>query len=97
MQIFPPISFVLFLLTYLLYPLSTDIFCQDYIAGEGHEFFNSREFEKAWQEQNIGTKRCRKSLIAWAVPKGSAKDLPDAIDLMVSPLPSLLLLFTFNV
>ena len=70
------------MLTYLLYPLSTDIFCQDYIAGEGHEFFSESEFNNHWQQQDIGTKRCRKSLIAWAVPAGSAKKLPDAIDLM---------------
>lgn len=59
-----------------------DIFCQDYISGEGHEFFTKREFDNHWQQQDIGTKRCRKSLIAWAVPAGSAKALPDAIDLM---------------
>lgn len=60
-----------------------DVFCQDYIAGEGHEFFNDAlEFERHWGQQDIGTKRCRKSLIAWAVPKGDAKALPDAIDLM---------------
>ena len=59
-----------------------DIFCEDYISGEGHEFFSETEFERHWQQQDIGTKRCRKSLIAWAVPKGDAKALPDAIDLM---------------
>lgn len=59
-----------------------DIFCQDYIAGEGHEFFSQDDFETHWQNQDIGTKRCRKSLLAWAVPKGEAGKLPDAIDIM---------------
>lgn len=59
-----------------------DIFCQDYVAGEGHEFFSQDEFETHWQNQDIGTKRCRKSLLAWAVSAGTAKALPDAIDLM---------------
>ena len=81
-KFFSPNSFVLFLLTYLLHPLSTDVFCQDYIAGEGHEFFSEAEFNRHWQQQDIGTKRCRKSLLAWAVPAKSAKKLPDAIDLM---------------
>lgn len=79
---FSPISFVLFLLTYLLYPIFTDVFCQDYVAGEGHTFFTAQDFKDAWMDQTIGTKRCRQSLMAWRVPAGTAKDLPDAIDLM---------------
>ena len=59
-----------------------DVFCNDYVSGEGHEFFSADEFETHWSQQDIGTKRCRKSLIAWAVPAGTAKGLPDAIDLM---------------
>lgn len=59
-----------------------DVFCNDYVSGEGHEFFTAAEFEEHWSQQNIGTKRCRKSLIAWAVPKGKAKALPDSIDIM---------------
>lgn len=59
-----------------------DIFCQDYIAGEGHEFFSEDTFNTHWQNQDIGTKRCRASLLAWAVPAGTAANLPDAIDLM---------------
>lgn len=59
-----------------------DIFCQDYVAGEGHLFFDETTFSEAWMDQSIGTKRCRQSLMAWAVPGGTAKDLPDAIDLM---------------
>ena len=59
-----------------------DVFCQDYVAGEGHLFFDKDTFSEAWMDQSIGTKRCRQSLMAWAVPKGTAKNLPDAIDLM---------------
>ena len=59
-----------------------DVFCNDYVSGEGHEFFSEEEFQMHWQNQDIGTKRCRKSLLAWAVPKGEARELPDAIDLM---------------
>ena len=59
-----------------------DVFCQDYVSGEGHEFFTAEEFEEHWQNQDIGTKRCRKSLIAWAVPKGEAISLPDCLDIM---------------
>lgn len=82
-KVFPRSLSYCFLLTYLLYPLSTDVFCQDYIGGEGHEFFkDAEEFSKHWNQQEIGTKRCRKSLLAWAVPAGKAKGLPDAIDLM---------------
>lgn len=65
-----------------------DVFCQDYVAGEGHTFFDLQGFKDAWMDQSIGTKRCRQSLLAWRVPAGKAKDLPDAIDLMVSLFPN---------
>lgn len=52
------------------------------MAGEGHTFFTGQSFKDAWMDQSIGTKSCRQSLMAWRVPAGTAKDLPDAIDLM---------------
>lgn len=60
-----------------------DIFCNDYVTGEGTEFFDdAQEFKDHWMDQAIGTKRCRKSLLAWSVPAGEGRSLPDAIDLM---------------
>ena len=63
-----------------------DVFTQGYVSGEGHQFFSKSDFESAWQEQDIGTKACKHSLIAWCVTDDATKidDYPDALDLLGS-------------
>lgn len=72
-----------------------DVFTQGYVSGEGTAFFSdAREFKDCWQSQDIGTKKCNKSLIAWCIPsKNDEKNgigysrqdidsMPDALDLL---------------
>ena len=64
-----------------------DVFTQGYVSGEGTSFFeDASKFQEAWRAQDIGTKKCRKSLIAWMIhPRYTRQDidkLPDALDLL---------------
>lgn len=63
-----------------------DVFTQGYVSGEGHQFFSKSQFEESWREQDIGTKACKHSLIAWAVNADAKKidNYPDALDLLGS-------------
>ena len=63
-----------------------DVFTQGYVSGEGHQFFSKSQFDDSWREQDIGTKACKHSLIAWCVNAGKKKidNYPDALDLLGS-------------
>jgi hypothetical protein len=63
-----------------------DVFTQGYVSGEGHQFFSKSQFEDSWREQDIGTKACKHSLIAWCVNAGKKEidNYPDALDLLGS-------------
>ena len=64
-----------------------DVFTQGYVSGEGTSFFeDAKDFKDHWSNQDIGTKKCRKSLIAWCVDSSKTRqdidNLPDALDLL---------------
>ena len=77
------------------YTIIPDCFAQGYIAGEGHEFFrpglstgnNANDYqngdlEEAITSGTLGSPECKRSLIAWRVPRGEGKKLREAIDIM---------------
>jgi hypothetical protein len=77
------------------YTIIPDCFAQGYIAGEGHEFFrpglstgnNAADYqdgdlEEAITSGSLGSPECKRSLIAWRVPRGEGKRLREAIDIM---------------
>ena len=64
-----------------------DVFTQGYVSGEGTAFFETAsKFQESWRQQEIGTKRCRESLIAWMIDSTYTRQdidkLPDALDLL---------------
>ena len=70
------------------YTIIPDCFAQGYISGEGHDFFmppadrnDAGELGQAIQEGSLGSSDCRKSLIAWKIPRGDGEKLADAIDI----------------
>jgi len=77
------------------YTIIPDCFAQGYIAGEGHEFFRpglstgagandyrDGDLEEAITSGSLGSPECKRSLIAWRVPRGEGKRLREAIDIM---------------
>lgn len=72
------------------YTIIPDCFAQGYIAGEGTEFFSSGAEGDKWTgslgeaiaEGTLGSPECKKSLIAWRIPRGEGKKLAEAIDIM---------------
>lgn len=72
------------------YTIIPDCFAQGYIAGEGTEFFSSGANDDKWTgslgeaiaEGTLGSPDCKKSLIAWRIPRGEGKKLAEAIDIM---------------
>lgn len=77
------------------YTIIPDCFAQGYIAGEGHEFFRpglstggnpagyqDGDLEEAITSGSLGSPECKRSLIAWRVPRGEGKKLREAIDIM---------------
>ena len=70
------------------YTIIPDCFAQGYISGEGHTFFmppaagtDAGDLGQAIQEGTLGSSDCRKSLIAWKIPRGDGEKLADAIDI----------------
>ena len=70
------------------YTIIPDCFAQGYIRGEGHDFFmppadrnDAGDLGQAIQEGSLGSSDCRKSLIAWKIPRGDGEKLADAIDI----------------
>jgi hypothetical protein len=79
------------------YTIVPDCFAQGYISGEGAEFFipsvngqdaagdivnEGGDLANAILDGSLGTPECKKSLIAWRVPRGHGKKLAEAIDIM---------------
>ena len=75
------------------YTIIPDCFAQGYISGEGTEFFRPGvvtgannfqvgDLEEAISAGTLGSPECKKSLIAWRVPRGEGKKLKEAIDIM---------------
>jgi hypothetical protein len=74
------------------YTIIQDCFAQGYISGEGHTFFEpnykdtgggvaDHSLQAAIQEGTLGSSECRRSLIAWRIPKGEGEKLADALDI----------------
>ena len=74
------------------YTIIPDCFAQGYISGEGHTFFEpnyengagdvaDHSLQAAIQEGTLGSSECRRSLIAWRIPKGEGEKLADALDI----------------
>ena len=64
-----------------------DVFAQEYISGEGIQFFGRKgehSFQQHWANQTIGTKECDRSLLAFATKMSTEKikALPCCIDLL---------------
>lgn len=59
-----------------------DVMANDYVSGEGVNFFTAESFRKRWDEQEIGRKEMSESLIAFSVEMDAKKihELPDAIE-----------------
>jgi hypothetical protein len=74
------------------YTIIPDCFAQGYISGEGHDFFEpnyedadggvaDHSLQAAIQDGTLGSSECRRSLIAWRIPKGEGEKLADALDI----------------
>lgn len=61
-----------------------DVMANDYVAGEGVNFFDAASFKSRWSDQEIGRKEMSESLIAFSVDMDDNKidGLPDALDLL---------------
>lgn len=74
---YPLYLFVCEFLAHLRVLYSTqDVFCNDYVTGESADLFDdASDFTESWYAQEIGTKKCHKSILVWGV--GSPATLDD--------------------
>ena len=50
-----------------MYTVVEDVMANDYVAGEGVNFFSKASFESRWNDQEIGRKEMSESLIAFSL------------------------------
>jgi len=67
-----------------MYTVVEDVMANDYVSGEGVNFFSAETFSSRWNDQEIGRKEMSESLIAFSVDMEVKEihQLPDAIDLL---------------
>ena len=67
-----------------MYTVVEDVMANDYVAGEGVNFFDKASFRERWDQQEIGRKEMSESLIAFSVDmtEDEITALPDALDLL---------------
>lgn len=76
-------------LTFSVLYSTQDVFCNDYVTGESADLFsNAEDFTTHWHSQQIGTKKCHKSILVWGIgcPADNhyknPDDMSDCVDIL---------------